>query len=213
MPQVTAQPIVASSYQPYISQQWTAGIPSEGQSQQHSQQPTMQNNSSRATSYTPFGSLPVVRPQHLPTGQDQGNYDSHFLPMASTQEQRRVSPRQELLHYGNSSSSPGQRHTVQIHSSLQTTPAHASGLSSHAMYMSRTPQYPQQSSSTQNVYLEAPGSQNQAAASGTTYSQASLPHKTTDAANHSQLVTTVTASRPVLWGPQSNALSSVSIPH
>ena len=91
MPQVTAQPVVASSYQPYISQQRTAGIPSEGQSQQHSQQPTMQNNSSRATSYTASGSLPVVPPQRLLTGQDQGNYDSHSRPMASTQEQRRVS--------------------------------------------------------------------------------------------------------------------------
>lgn len=211
MPQVAAQPATTSSYQQYNSQQWTPGNANSGPYQQYLQQAVMQNKSSGATSYTPFGFPSIVRPQQPPMGQDQGNYDNHSRPVAPTQEQRRVSSHKEPLHSA-SGSSQGQRHTAQTYLFPQTAPAHASGPSSRTTYAS-APQYAQQSSSTQNVYPEATVSQIQAATSGTTYSQGPLPHKLTDKANQSQPATTATASRRVDRGPQPNVSSSVSTAH
>jgi hypothetical protein len=192
-----AQPVAISSYQQYNPPQWTSGNANGGQLQQYSQhlqQPTMQNISSRHFS---FG--PPPDSQQLPQGQDRGNCDNHSRPMAPMQDQSVVSSRQDPLHYGNLSSSQGQRHTI---------PAQASGPSSHARYTSR-PQHALQSSSTQNLYPH----QTRAAASDTTHSQRPLPHKMTDAANQSQPTTTPTAPRPVVRDPQRNASSSVSTAH
>ena len=61
----------------------------------------------------------AVHPQQLPTVQDRGNRDNHSRPVASKQEQRRVSSDQE--HYGNTGSSHGQWQTYSL---PQTIPVH-----------------------------------------------------------------------------------------
>lgn len=192
MPQVPMQSVASSSYQQSNSQQWIPGSSNGGQSAQYSpysQQPIIHNSS---TSYIPYGFPSAVHPQQLPTGQDRGNRDNHSRPVAPRQEQRRVPSHQEPLHHGNSVPSQGQRHTEQMYSPPPTIPVHAPGLSSQAAYKARPFQNTQQP--------EATVSQSQATASGPTYSQGPLPHKTTNTT--SQLATAL--------GPQPNASSSVS---
>jgi hypothetical protein len=184
------QPVANSSYQQSNPQQWTPGNPNGGQSTQYlpySQQPIMQNSS---TSFTPYNVPSAVRPQQLTTGQDRGNRDNHSRPVAPTQEH--VLSHQELLHYDNSSSSQGQRRPSQIYSPPPTIPVHVPGPSSQAAYKGRPFQNTQQP--------EASVSQIQVTASGPTYSQGPLPHKTTNTT--SQLATAL--------GPQPNASNLVS---
>jgi hypothetical protein len=181
-------PVASSSYQQSNPQQWIPGNSNDGHSTQYSQQPIMQNSS---TSYTPSGVPSAVRPQQLPTGQDRGNRDNHFRPVAPTQEQRHVQPHQESLHYDNSVSSQGQRRTAQMHSPPPTIPLHVSGPSSQAAY--KRP--------FQNIQQpEAAVSQSQASTSGPIYSRGMLPHKPTN----------TTSQLAIALGPQPNALSSVS---
>ena len=216
MPQVTTQSVGNISYQ-----QWTPpNAISGGQSQQpshqmysqYSQQNIMQNSSSRAASYAPFGFPAAIPSQHQPMGQD------HSRPMAPAQEHRRVPTHQEPLQYGIAVSNQGQRHSSasalqgQVNSSPQTVPAQVPGPSSHAAHMTRfAVQFAQQPSSTQKFYSEAAIGPNQASASGTTYRQGPPSRGTTNVASQFQpLATTVAASQPVTL-VQSYASSSVSV--